>query len=142
MTKPRSPQRRPDKLVLAERLIAYVLRYGAILCAFVIGVGILFIFFYPSQRLGSSQVLTDLLMGRLVHAPDIPRSVGEFSKGLSIRDSNVVIAVGLILLIALPVARVGLTVVLFLLEGDFVYFAITAFVFVVLMAGIFLGRAW
>ena len=49
-------------------------------------------------------------------------------------------SLGLLLLIALPIARVGMTVVLFLIEGDFVYLGITLFVFAVLIAGIAIGR--
>jgi uncharacterized membrane protein len=51
-----------------------------------------------------------------------------------------IIAVGLILLIALPIVRVAMTVFLFLKEKDYTYLAITLFVLTVLMTGVFFGK--
>lgn len=48
---------------------------------------------------------------------------------------------GIVLLIALPIARVAVTLVIFFIQRDFIYVGITAFVLTVLLLGLTLGRA-
>lgn len=48
---------------------------------------------------------------------------------------------GIVLLIALPIARVAVTLVIFALQRDRIYVGITAFVLAVLLLSLFLGRA-
>ncbi|GEM_PF-907055 len=48
---------------------------------------------------------------------------------------------GIVLLIALPIARVAVTLVIFFVQRDFIYVGITAFVLVVLLLGLTLGKA-
>ncbi len=48
---------------------------------------------------------------------------------------------GIVLLIALPIARVAVTLVIFFIQRDLIYVGITAFVLVVLLLSLFLGRS-
>jgi uncharacterized membrane protein len=48
---------------------------------------------------------------------------------------------GIVLLIALPIARVAVTLVIFFIQRDFIYVGITAFVLAVLLLSLFLGRS-
>jgi len=56
-------------------------------------------------------------------------------------DSAAVVQLGLVLLIATPVARVALTVVVFVLKRDRLYVAITLLVLCLLLYGLLWGRA-
>ena len=73
--------------------------------------------------------------------PSMLRSVGGIVRGALALDSRAVVQLGLLLLIATPVARVALTLVAFVLQRDRLYVAITALVLVLLLYGIVFGRA-
>jgi uncharacterized membrane protein len=109
----------------AELLIAYVLRYGVLLCLLVIGAGL-------AMKLGLEPSNGDLIHG-LVN--------GHTAGDLHPARGDSVIALGLIMLIALPIIRVALTTVIFFIEEDWIFFAITLVVLSVLLSGILLGRA-
>lgn len=72
---------------------------------------------------------------------EIPRSASQLGAGIAALQAEAIIALGLLLLIALPIVRVALTVLLFLFERDYVYLAITFFVLTVLLSGVFFGKA-
>jgi uncharacterized membrane protein len=55
-------------------------------------------------------------------------------------ESSAVIQLGLLLLIATPIARVALSVIGFLRERDFTYVALTLVVLGVLLGSLFLGK--
>lgn len=130
-------------LASMELAIAYVLRYGVILCALVIAFGLatrLFHWLPVHER--SLTVVTELRTATEspTMASLVPRDLTEIAGGLRALDPDAVMAVGLLLLIALPIVRVAMTIVLFLIERDYVYLAITFFVFGVLIAGLMFGR--
>jgi uncharacterized membrane protein len=52
-----------------------------------------------------------------------------------------IIALGLLILIAIPVMRVAVLVVTFIVERDWLYVAITAFVLLVLLTSFAIGEA-
>jgi uncharacterized membrane protein len=140
MSKPIGNPRLP--LAKAELAIAYVLRYGVILCAVVIALGLSarLLHLVPVHE-RSSALVAQLKAADLTAEPAaVPRTPSELGTGLKAFDPDAIMSLGLLLLIALPIVRVGMTVVLFLIEGDFVYLGITLFVFAVLIAGITLGR--
>jgi uncharacterized membrane protein len=119
----------------AELLIAHVLRYGVLLCLFVIGAGL-------ALKLGidhsSEEVIRALVGGLQVGDYRPPAHAAAFLQG----NPDTIIALGLVLLIALPVIRVALTTAIFFYEKDWAFFAITLFVLTVLLSGVFLGRAF
>src|SRR5262245_46201598 len=67
-----------------------------------------------------------------------PAGIVESAMQLSGRG---VIQVGLLLLVATPVARVGFSVVGFLRERDFIYAVLTLIVLAVLLFSLFFGKA-
>jgi uncharacterized membrane protein len=68
------------------------------------------------------------------------RSVGGIVRGVLALDSRAIAQLGLLLLIATPVARVALTLVAFVLQRDRLYVAITALVLALLLYGLFWGE--
>ncbi len=73
--------------------------------------------------------------------PSALRTVGGILHGAVALDPRAVVQLGLLLLIATPVARVALTLVAFLLQRDRLYVAITAFVLVLLLYGLLGGHS-
>jgi uncharacterized membrane protein len=73
--------------------------------------------------------------------PSPLRSVGGIVRGALALDSRAVVQLGLVLLIATPVARVALTLVAFVLQRDRLYVALTALVLALLLYGLLWGHA-
>jgi uncharacterized membrane protein len=69
------------------------------------------------------------------------RGVRAIVRGALARDSRAVVQLGLLLLIATPVARVALTLVAFVLQRDRLYVAITTVVLALLLYGLVFGGA-
>jgi uncharacterized membrane protein len=67
------------------------------------------------------------------------RSVGGIVRGARALDGGAVVQLGLVLLVATPVARVALTLVAFLLQRDRLYVALTAVVLGLLLWGLVHG---
>ena len=65
--------------------------------------------------------------------PSALRSVTGIVRGALALDSQAIVQLGLVLLIATPVARVALTLVAFLLQRDRLYVAMTAVVLALLL---------
>lgn len=66
-------------------------------------------------------------------------SVGAVVRGALALDPRAIVQLGLVLLIATPVARVALTLVAFVVQRDRLYVALTAFVLLVLAYGLLWG---
>ena len=73
--------------------------------------------------------------------PDFPNSLGAVLSGLIALRPYAIIALGLLVLIAIPVARVAVSVVAFALERDWLYVVITAFVLAMLLLSFAIGEA-
>jgi uncharacterized membrane protein len=129
------------KLLQTELVIGNVLRIGVIICGFVITIGLILTWLNaPALNQFSLDTLPTLLSGQTVSTADVPRSITEFRSALTAFHPSAVIALGLLLLIALPTVRVALTVFIFLFERDYVYLGITLFVLVILLSGIIFGK--
>ncbi len=70
-----------------------------------------------------------------------PNTIGAVIAGLRRGSGEAIMMAGLLVLIATPVARVALSIVIFVIERDRIYTAITAAVFVILMIAFAVGRA-
>lgn len=97
--------------------------------------------------ISSIVILTGLLMFFVVRHSGYPMghypsSIGGIIKGLLVLKPDAIILTGLFLLILTPVFRVGLSIILFYKEKDYLYVAITAFVFIILLVGFFLGEVF
>lgn len=125
-----------------DLIIGTVLRYGVLTCAVVIALGLGLGVVRP-HKAGATlgEILPQLTSAGMVDAAGPPRSATVYVSPGSYADPDVMVSLGIILLILLPVLRVGMTIIIFLLERDRVYVAITTFVFGVLLFGLLFGKA-
>ncbi len=111
-----------------ERLIGRLLQIGVLVSAvLVLGGGIVVL-----VQHGAAPADFRTFAG----APERLRSVGGIVRAALARDSLGLLQLGLILLIATPVARVAFTLVAFAVQRDRIYVALTAIVLVVLLYGL------
>jgi uncharacterized membrane protein len=106
-------------------VVGRLLRYGVLLSALIVTAGTI--------RLATASGLSDTDGLLAYSATAVPHgaftlSVSGFFKGLAVLDPYSVIELGVILLIATPVARVTASVLLFAAERDRNYVVITAVV--------------
>lgn len=109
----------------AELFVSYALRIGVLLSAAVIAIGLIRFFItgesgymghsYPTQ-------LRDIIAGAFAFKP--------FG----------VIMLGLVLLILTPVMRVGISILVFITEKDWLYTGISTIVFLILICSFFFGK--
>ena len=74
-------------------------------------------------------------------ASDPLRDISSIVHGVARFDSRAIVQLGLVLLIATPVARVALTFVAFLVRRDRLYAALSLLVLMLLVYGLAWGRA-
>lgn len=113
------------KKLSMEIVLSNVLRVGVLLAIAIISFGVVLSWLDPSPV-------------QLLASPELHPI---YLRGLTHLAPNAVVSLGLMVLVALPVTRVGLTVLLFLQERDYFFSAITAIVFLILLGGLFLGTA-
>ena len=120
-----------------DAAVAMLLRVGVLLSVGIIAVGMVITFVHHPDYFSSRPALGTLT------APDahFPRTIGEVVAGVRGGSGQAVVTAGLLVLIAIPVARVALSIVLFVIERDRLYAAITATVLVVLLISFVVGRA-
>ncbi|WP_206812461.1 DUF1634 domain-containing protein [Paradesulfitobacterium ferrireducens] len=107
-----------------ERFISLSLRLGVYLSGFFIALGlVLYILFGSGYPAGS-----------------FPHSVSTVWQGLIELKPDAIISLGLFLLIATPIFRVGASTILFLKEKDYLYALLTLFVFCILILSLALGK--
>jgi uncharacterized membrane protein len=109
----------------AEVFLSNLLRVGVIASAMVILTGL--IMFLITRQGGYP-------------AGTYPISLKEIITGLLLLKPFAIIITGLLLLIFTPVFRVGASIIIFLMEEDYLYSAITAIVFIILLAALILGK--
>jgi uncharacterized membrane protein len=110
---------------MVERLIGTVLRIGVILSAVIVGVGAVLYFAGPTA---SMRELTSF-QGE----PRTLRNVFSIINDAARLDGRGVIQLGIIVLIATPIARVLLSLVAFHLEKDRMYVGLTFVVLCILV---------
>jgi len=116
---------RSSKIEDTEIFISKALKLGVIISASTIGLGlIMFIITGNSGYPGSS----------------FPTSPTEIIKGLILFKPYAVILTGLLVLILTPVFRVGISIITFLKEKDYLYVIITSIVFIILIISFVLGK--
>jgi uncharacterized membrane protein len=125
-----------------ELAISSVLRWGVLVSAFVVLVGILA--FALTHTTGYAHVpphhLRDLLAYHQERGPAyFPTAVHEVVAGALAGKPYAIIAFGIILLIATPVVRVAMSVLFFLAVRDWLYVVITLIVLTVLLGSLFTG---
>jgi uncharacterized membrane protein len=131
-----------DNTLRIELFIARLLRWGVILSFVIVAVGVVALVVtdqtgYQQTRLGD---LNSLIAYHVDH-PGFPNSISEVWAGVLAFRPYAIISLGLLILIAIPVMRVAVSVIAFIFEHDWMYVAITFFVFVMLMLGFAIGEA-
>jgi uncharacterized membrane protein len=121
----------------AELLISTVLRGGVLTSLAVILVGTLLTFLHHPEYVSSPQELARLTQG----GAGFPHTLRDVVTGVAALRGQAIVIVGLLILIATPVVRVAVTVLVFLEERDRTYIAITGTVLILLILSFFLGGA-
>ena len=116
-------------------LVSSMLRYGVLLASAVIVAGLVFLLIQVGPRAFLSMPKTSIS-----ESTDLT-SIRAVVRELLPPEPEAVIEAGILLLIVTPVLTVGATVIAFAMERDWLYVAITTFVFAMLLLGFALGRA-
>jgi uncharacterized membrane protein len=114
-----------------ERLVGLLLQGGVLAAAAVVFAGAIMVL----VRHGAEPVDFRVFHG----APPALRSLDSILRGAVSLDSRMVVQLGLLLLIATPVARVALTLVAFVVQRDRLYVVLTSIVLALLAFGLFFG---
>jgi len=115
-------------------LVSSMLRYGVLLASVVILAGLVFLLVQVGPRAFISMPRTSI--SESTDLTSIRAVVGE----LLPPEPEAVIEAGILLLIVTPVLTVGATAIAFVLERDWLYVAITTFVFAMLLLGFAIVR--
>ncbi len=131
----------PDRdLSRLEVVVATVLRLGVGISSAVMVVGAAVTLLEPSTERAARRSLAQLRHGSLhLSGLRIPHSVAAVAQGLGHGYGPAIAMLGLLLLIATPVLRVGVSVVAFVHERDRTFVLITLTVLVVLLGSFAVG---
>jgi uncharacterized membrane protein len=116
-----------------EQLIGRLLQIGVATAAVVTIIGGVLLL----MQHGSATPMYSVFHGQ----PDYLTSLGGIARGVREFRSESIVQLGIVLLIATPVARVAFTLVAFLLQRDRVYVVITTIVLALLAYGLIFGIA-
>lgn len=111
-----------------DRIISVVLRGGVLLSAALLILGAIIYFAHV------------LWGGAPANPLSFPHSLGDVISGIGRGDPLAILALGLIVLLLTPVARVLISIFAFARERDWLYVGITALVLLILLVSFLLGR--
>jgi uncharacterized membrane protein len=116
-----------------EQVVGRLLQLGVLIAAIVVLIGGVLLLV---QR-GGTPVASSVF-----HAePDSLRSIAGIIRGVTSMQSESIVQLGLLLLIATPVTRVAFTLVAFVLQRDRTYIVVTTVVLALLLYGLVFGNA-
>ena len=115
-----------------EQIIGRLLQIGVLLAAAVVVVGAVLLL----VNHGGSPASYNDFRGE----PSELRTVAGIVRGAAALHAAAIVQLGLVLLIATPIARVGFTLVAFILQRDRTYVWITTLVMILLLFGLVFGR--
>ena len=109
-----------------ETIISRSLQFGVLLSAVIMIIGLVMF----------------IVTGNGGYAGDnvFPTSLAATVQGILALKPYAIISAGLLILIVTPVFRVGVSIIVFLKEKDFIYVKITALVFIILLISFLLGK--
>lgn len=119
-----------------EVLIGNLLRYGVASSLAVILLGTLVTLVHHPDYLYSSEALE-----RLIRPESIPHDLATVMAGAFAMKGRALVMIGMLMLIALPVTRVALSLVIFSYQRDRAFVAITSTVLFLLLLSFLIGRA-
>ena len=131
MTNPYDPKE-PSWVDLA---ISRLLRIGVLLSIAVIATGMVITFVHHPSYFSSRPALGSLTSTSMQY----PHTLFGVLQGTMHGRGQAIISLGVLLLIATPVARVALSIIVFAIERDRLYVAITAAVLTLLLISFALG---
>lgn len=111
-----------------EQVIGRLLQAGVVIASIVVVIGGAMVL----ARHGAERPSFSVFRGESSQL----RSIGATLRGVLTGDPRAIVQLGLVLLIATPVARVALTLAAFAAQRDRLYVAITGVVLVLLMVGL------
>ena len=120
-----------------ELLISYLLRVGVITSMVIVFVGTVLTFVHHPDYARDAGGLAGIKAGRL----DWPRSLGQEITGLEQGRGSAVVVLGLVVLIATPVLRVAVSILVFAYQRDGIFVAMTTLVLALLLISFVLGKA-
>ena len=127
----------PQEARRAELLISWLLRIGVGTSALLVVIGMVLVFqHHPSYRSSHTDLAT-LTSG----SADYPHNVREVLVSAMEGRGQGIAMLGLLLLIATPVMRVAVSILLFVHERDYRFVSITAVVLALLLLSFVLGAA-
>jgi uncharacterized membrane protein len=119
--------------VRIEQTVGILLRVGVTVAAVVVLIGgVLYLFQYGHENAVQQQIFRS-------EPPDLRSPVGIVKDALT-GDSRAIIQLGLLLLLATPIARVLFSVFAFASQRDYLYVVLTLVVLTVLLASLFLNH--
>jgi uncharacterized membrane protein len=125
------------QLSRAEAWIAITLRSGVLLSLALIALGTAVTFTHHPQYISAAEELDKLTQPGAA----FPTSLAEVVDGLSEGQGRAIVVTGLLILIATPVLRVAISVLVFLEERDRTFAFVTGTVLVILLLSFALGKA-
>ena len=115
--------------------IVVTLRVGVVLSVAVMAIGIRLTFVHHPEYFSSRPALGTLTQA----STHFPNTLGEIVEGVRQAKGQAIVMAGLLILIATPVARVALSVILFLIARDRWYALITSAVLAILLVSFAVG---
>ncbi|NPC86234.1 DUF1634 domain-containing protein, partial [Pyxidicoccus fallax] len=122
--------------LVPELLISDLLRYGVLLSLSLVTLGTLVTFLRHPDYLVSSEALQ-----RLTAPHPVPHGLRDVVVGAMAARGQSFVMAGLLVMMAVPVMRVGLSLLIFRQQRDTVYVAITTAVLALLGLSFLLGAA-
>jgi uncharacterized membrane protein len=113
-----------------DRAISVLLLAGVLLAAALILLGLL------RLLLGASAAGEPATVAEMIAQEAHPTSIDAIFAGVSSDRPTSLIRLGILVLLLTPVARVGLTLVVFLIERDLIFVFLTAVVLALLLLGL------
>ena len=133
---PSAPQE-DHRVVRVEIVISWVLRIGVVTSLAVVVAGLVLIFARRPDLLSSTTALQELTQPGAV----FPHTLLAVFQGVSRLNGEAIVAIGLLLLILTPVARVAVSILAFLYQRDRVFTFITLAVLIILLMSFVIGHA-
>ena len=116
--------------------ISRLLRWGVTMSITIVLAGLVVTFLHHPEYIRSRAAL-----GQLTAHAIVPHTLRDVAAGLRSGHGQAIIAAGLLLLIATPVARVALSIIVFAVERDALYVVITSAVLLRLLFSFAAGAA-
>jgi uncharacterized membrane protein len=125
-----------ESITRGELVISYLLRGGVVTSVVTILVGVVLMFVHHSEYFYSREETKKLIDPGAV----FPHKPSEVVEALGEERGQGVVCVGLLLLIATPILRVAVSIIVFVAQRDYVFVALTSFVLAMLVLSFFLGK--